>query len=114
MARCHLIHTSRLSLQVHFIQVSLGEMITFLPLPGGHIKLAERFVDRAFSFAMGWNYWYNWTIVLPAELSAASVLINFWNKNVNDAVWITVCLIIVISINMCGARVYGEAEFFFA
>jgi len=46
-----------------FLQISLGEMIAFLPIPGGHIKLAERFVDPAFSFAMGWNYWYNWAIV---------------------------------------------------
>lgn len=38
-------------------------MIAFLPIAGGHIRLAERFVNPAFSFAMGWNYWYNWTIV---------------------------------------------------
>ena len=37
-------------------QVSLGEMVAYLPLPGGHITLAERFVDPAFSFALGWNY----------------------------------------------------------
>ena len=55
-------------------------MVAFLPVPGGHIKLAERFVDRAFSFTMGWNYWYNWVMVLPAELSAASVLIDFWDS----------------------------------
>ena len=72
-------------------------MISYLPIPGGHIKLAERFVDPAFSFAMGmsrwnscihsltvkvegWNYWYNWVIVLPAELSASAVLINYWDS----------------------------------
>lgn len=38
------------------VMISLGEMIAFLPLPGGHIKLAERFVDPALSFAIGWNY----------------------------------------------------------
>ena len=78
-------------------------MISFLPIPGGHIKLAERFVDPAFSFAMGWNYWYNWTIVLPAELSAASVLINFWNKTVNNAAWVSICLLVVVCINFLGA-----------
>ncbi|KAL0950947.1 hypothetical protein HGRIS_007699 [Hohenbuehelia grisea] len=96
------------------VMVSLGEMVAYLPIAGGHIKLAERFVDPAFSFTMGWNYWYNWTIILPAELSAASVLIGYWNKEINPAVWITVCLIVVIAINMCGAGVYGEAEFIFA
>lgn len=31
-------------------------MIAYLPLPGGHIRLAERFVDPALAFTMGWNY----------------------------------------------------------
>ncbi|KAJ7781544.1 amino acid permease/ SLC12A domain-containing protein [Mycena metata] len=96
------------------VMISLGEMIAYLPIPGGHIKLAERFVDPAFSFTMGWNYWYNWTVVLPAELSAAAVLINYWNKTVNNAAWITIILIVVVGINMLGAGVYGEAEFVFA
>ncbi|KAF8516104.1 amino acid permease [Hysterangium stoloniferum] len=96
------------------VMVSLGEMIAFLPIPGGFIKLAERFVDPSFSFAMGWNYWYNWIIVLPAELSAASVLINYWNKTVNDAVWVTIFFIVVVVINLLGAGVYGECEFIFA
>jgi amino acid permease len=53
---------------------------------------------------MGWNYWYNWTIVLPAELSAAAVLIDFWDKNTSlNSAWVTICLIVVIAINFMGA-----------
>ena len=44
------------------LQLSLGEMTVFLPLPGGFITLADRFVDPAFAFATGWNYWYGWTV----------------------------------------------------
>ncbi|KAJ8475346.1 hypothetical protein ONZ45_g2324 [Pleurotus djamor] len=96
------------------VMISLGEMIAYLPIPGGHIKLAERFVDPALSFTMGWNYWYNWTIILPAELSAAAVLIGYWNKEINPAAWITICLVVTVVINMLGAGVYGECEFIFA
>ncbi|KAI0307841.1 amino acid permease [Multifurca ochricompacta] len=86
------------------VMISLGEMISYLPVPGGHIKLAERFVDPAFSF---------WTFALPAELSAAAVLIDFWDKNTNlNSAWVTICLVVVIAINFMGA--YGEAEFLFA
>ena len=86
------------------MQVSLGELVAYLPIPGGHIKLAERFVNGAFSFAMGWNYWYNWTIILPAELSAASVLVNFWDKNTKlNSLWIIIVLIVVVFINFLGA-----------
>ncbi|KAL5494696.1 hypothetical protein ACEPAI_157 [Sanghuangporus weigelae] len=98
------------------IMISLGEMIAYLPLPGGHIRLAERFVDPAFSFALGWNYWYNWTIGLPAELTAAAVLMQFWKSpdDVNPAVWITMCFVVILIINVLGVGIYGECEFIFA
>ncbi|CDO76055.1 hypothetical protein BN946_scf184696.g7 [Trametes cinnabarina] len=72
------------------VMVSLGEMAAFLPIPG-----------------------YNWIIILPAEISAAAVVINYWNKTVNDAAWITMCLAVVIILNVFGAGAYGEAEFIF-
>ncbi|KAG2117922.1 amino acid permease/ SLC12A domain-containing protein, partial [Suillus discolor] len=97
---------------VYCVMISLGEMIAYLPIAGGHIKLAERFVDPAFSFAMGWNYWYDWTI--SSEISAAALLINYWNYTVNDSIWIVTCLAVVLAINMLGAGAYGEAEFIFA
>jgi amino acid transporter len=92
----------------------LGEAVSYLPVPGGHIRLAERFVSPAMAFALGWNYWYNWVIVLPAELSAAAVLCSYWDKTTSPAVYITVCLVVCMSINFFGARAYGEAEFWFA
>lgn len=91
----------------------LGEAVSYLPVPGGHIRLADRFVSPAMAFALGWNYWYNWVIVLPAELSAAAVLISYWDPHTSPAVYITVCLVVVVAINLLGARVYGEAEFWF-
>lgn len=94
------------------MMMCLGEMISYLPVPGGHIKLSERFVGKPLSFAMGWNYWYNWVIVLPAELSAAAVLMSYWS-DLNPAIWITIFLAVVIGINMIGTRAYGEAEFWF-
>lgn len=34
------------------VMISLGEMVAYLPITGGHIALAQRFVDSAFSFTM--------------------------------------------------------------
>ena len=52
------------------------------------LALAERFVGRPRAFAMGWNYVVNWLIVLPAELSAATVLMSYWST-LNPAIWIS-------------------------
>ncbi|KAG1770640.1 amino acid permease [Suillus occidentalis] len=90
------------------VMISVGEMISLLPIPGGHIRFAERFVDPAFSFAMGWNCWYCWT------LSAAATLIDYCNPGVNNAAWITVCLVVAVGINLFGIGTYGEMEFIFA
>lgn len=119
--------------------VSLGEMISYLPVPGGHITMAERFVDSAWSFTLGWNYCasspppasrvlthpqgttgpsFSPQSLAPELCSSdfganfllqrsASVLIGGRRtQKVNDAAWITVFLVVVIVINMFGARTY--------
>jgi len=35
--------------------------------------------------------------------SAAAILIGYWNDVVSPAVWITVCMVVVVAINMLGA-----------
>jgi len=52
-------------------------------------------------------------ISVPAELSAAAALIQFWNTSVNSAVWITVFLVVIAALNFCGVRLYGEVMLFF-
>lgn len=51
--------------------------------------------------------------MLPAELSAAAVLMTYWT-DANPAIWISIFLVIVVAINLAGTRIYGEAEFWFA
>lgn len=40
---------------------------------------------------------------MPGELSAAAILIGFWNREINPAAWISICLVVVFVINMLGA-----------
>lgn len=60
---------------------------------------------------MGWNYVFQWAIVLPLELVVAGLTVNWWNTGVNVAVWITMFLVIVIIINIFGVLGYAEEEF---
>lgn len=53
-------------------------------------------------------------IVLPLEIIAASITISYWNAGINKAIFVTVFLTIIICINLCGIKGYGEAEFIFA
>ena len=57
-----------------------------------------------------------WLAVLPLEIIAASITINFWDSNqqYNHAIFVTIFLAVIISINLFGVKGYGEAEFFFS
>jgi yeast amino acid transporter len=55
-----------------------------------------------------------WLVVLPLEVIAASITIDFWNTNIDHAVFVTIFLLIIIGINLFGVKGYGEAEFFFS
>jgi amino acid transporter len=60
---------------------------------------------------MGWNYVFQWAIVLPLELTVASLTVGYWQGDVSVAVWITVFLVAIILINVFGVLGYGEEEF---
>ncbi|KAI9784564.1 MAG: hypothetical protein M1839_001786 [Geoglossum umbratile] len=93
---------------------SLGEMATWLPLPGAIPQFCARYVDDALGFAVGWNNWYSNAITLCAEISAASIVIGFWNDQINVAAWITLIIVLVVCLNIFAVAIYGEAEFCFA
>nr|CAC67419.1 amino acid transporter [Uromyces viciae-fabae] len=102
---------STMGIVVYSVMVSLGEMVTMFPITGSFVHYASRFVDPALGFALGWNYWYCYAITLPTEITAAGIVIQYWTKSVNVAVWITIFLVASCGVNLFGVRWYGEAEF---
>jgi amino acid transporter len=49
-------------------------------------------------------------VTAPAELSAAAALIDFWNNDINPAVWYSVFIMIIVVINFCEVKIYGEVS----
>lgn len=94
----------------------LGEMATWLPLPGSIPQFCARYVDDAMGFAVGWNNWYSSALTLCAEISAASTVIQYWHgaEHINVAAWITIIIVLVLCLNIFAVSIYGEAEFIFA
>ena len=93
---------------------ALGEMAVLFPVAGSFSAYSTRFLDPAWGFAMGWNYGLQWLIVLPLEVVAASITVNYWQSNINPAAWVAIFLAIILSINLFGVKGYGEAEFLFS
>jgi amino acid transporter len=103
-------------LAVFAMMQCLGEMATWLPLPGSIPQFCARYVDDALGFAVGWNNWYNSAITLCVEISAAAIVIQYWHgaDHINVAAWISIIIVLVICLNIFAVAIYGEAEFIFA
>ncbi|KAG6034532.1 hypothetical protein E4U41_006508 [Claviceps citrina] len=92
---------------------SVAELSALVPLSGGIVRHAEWFVDPALAFAQGWNSVYANAVLLPAEMVACAVIIDYWT-HVNHAVWITVLGGLLVLSNFLLISVYGELEFVLA
>ncbi|KAH8588365.1 amino acid transporter-like protein [Bisporella sp. PMI_857] len=93
---------------------ALGEMAVAFPVAGSFSAFATRFIDPAWGFASGWNYAMQWLFVMPLEIMAASVTLEYWNLAIPRWASITLFLGIIIAINLCGVKMYGEAEYTFS
>ena len=103
-----------IGLMVYFLMTSLGEMATYLPIPGSFGTYAKRYVDPAFGFALGWNYWFNWAITLAAEVLAGALIMKYWFPDVPAIVWSALFLLILFGLNYLSTRSFGESEYVFS
>lgn len=103
-----------IGIMVYFLMTSLGEMATYLPIPGSFGTYAARFVDPALGFAIGWNYWLNWATCIAVELVAGAIIMKFWFPDIPGYYWSGLFLVILFSLNYLSTRAYGESEYWFA
>ena len=103
-----------IGLMVYFLMTSLGEMAAYMPVAGSFSTYGARFVDPAFGFAIGWNYWYNWAVTIAVELAAASIVMKFWLPDVPGVLWSGVFLALMFALNAISVKGFGESEYWFA
>lgn len=96
---------------VYFLMTGLAEMTSFMPVSGAYAAQATKFVDPAFGFAVGWNSWFGWAVTIAVELQAGAILMGFWFPAVPSIVWSASLLAVLLTINLIGAKGYGETEY---
>lgn len=110
-----LISYAIIGLMVYFLMTSLGELAAYLPVSGTFATYGARYVDEAFGFAIGWNYWYNWAITVAVDLVAAQLVISYWIDSGNYSwLWSLLFLSIIFGLNYISVKGFGEAEFWFS
>ncbi|VVT45225.1 uncharacterized protein SAPINGB_P000679 [Magnusiomyces paraingens] len=93
---------------------SLGEISTVYPTGGAFMTMAERFVDKSFSFAVGWNYFIIWVTVLANEYNMITSILSFWTSKVPIWGWFLIFWAFFMSFQLLGVEAFGEAEYWLA
>lgn len=71
-------------------------MSILYPVSGGFYTLAVRFLDPSYAFAMGWNYVFQWAVVLPLEITVAGTTVQYWGTDIMPlAAWITIFWVVI-------------------
>lgn len=93
---------------------SLGEVATYIPIPGAFTSYAARLIDPSLGFSMGWIYWFNWASTFAVELTATGTIIQYWDPTLNIAIFIGVFWVFITALNFLPVNFYGELEFWFS
>ena len=100
-----------MGIMIFNVAFALGELAVMYPVTGGFYTYSARFIDPSWGFAMGWNYVFQWLVVVPLELTVCAISISYWNTEVSPAVWISVFWAFLIIVNVFGTLGYAEEEF---
>jgi len=99
---------------VYFLMTSLGEMAAYMPSAGSFHVYGSNFVDPAFGFALGWNYWFSWAVTIAVELAAAAIIMHYWFPATPGWIWSASFLAIIVLLNYFSVKGFGEAEYWFS
>ncbi|KAF1851673.1 uncharacterized protein K460DRAFT_298939 [Cucurbitaria berberidis CBS 394.84] len=93
---------------------SMAEMASYMPVSGGFIRMAGKWVDESLGFWVGWNFFLYEAFLIPFEISALNLVLTYWSDKIPVAAVVAVCIVLYFCINAFVVKWYGEAEFWLA
>ncbi|CAK1364004.1 General amino acid permease AGP2 [Cercospora beticola] len=89
----------------------IAEMTVLYPVSGGFVRLAGHFVDEAFGFMAGWNFFIYEALLIPFEITALTTVLGFWSADIPPWAVPVACIVLYGLLNCLAVKAYGEAEF---
>jgi amino acid permease len=97
-------------LSSHTVSASLVQPGWYFKHPVTITEANNRSYYHNRGFAVGWDYAIGWLVILPFELTAASLTIQYWRDDLNVGIWIAIFLVVLSLIQLFGVRGYGEGK----
>lgn len=72
----------------------MAEMATLHPVSGGFIRMAGHWVDDAFGFMAGWNFFFYEALLIPFEITALNLVLTYWRDDIPVAAVCAACIVL--------------------
>ncbi|MGD6858545.1 MAG: amino acid permease [Enterobacteriaceae bacterium] len=95
----------------YFLMINLYEMSLYDIKYNSFFSYGTEFVNKEFGFALGWNYWWNWSITTSINLIAIQMIIKYWFIYPPGWVWSLLFLFLFILFNAISNKIFGEIEY---
>ncbi|KAJ3878739.1 general amino acid permease AGP2 [Lentinula edodes] len=92
----------------------LSEMVTWIPITSPFVRFADHFVDPALGLCAGVNFFVFEAALIPFEVTAFNVVLQFWTDKIPLVAVICFVLLCYLALNLWTVRYFGESEFWFA
>ncbi|CAK5277619.1 unnamed protein product [Mycena citricolor] len=89
----------------------LSEMVTWIPISSPFVRFADNFVDPALGFTSGINFFVFEAALVPFEVVAFNLVLQFWTDKIPVTAVIVFVLVCYVLLNVFAVGYYGEAEF---
>ncbi|KAJ3948526.1 uncharacterized protein N0V96_002781 [Colletotrichum fioriniae] len=89
-------------------------MTVLMPISAAFIHHASAWVDDAWGFMIGWNFFLFEALLIPFEITALNMVLTFWRDDIPSAAVITVCIVLYALCNALMVKYFGETEFWLA
>ncbi|KAI0163941.1 amino acid permease/ SLC12A domain-containing protein [Xylariaceae sp. FL1272] len=87
-----------------------AEMTVFMPVSGAFVRMSAKWVDEAMGFFAGWNFFLYEAILIPFEITAIPLVLQYWRDDIPAVAVVAVTVALYFTINAFAVNVYGEAE----
>jgi yeast amino acid transporter len=95
-----------LGLLVLLVVTGITEVATYMPVKGGTMVYhGFRQVSSSVGFAMGWCYFYTLGALVPFEVVASALVIDYWGSPIPMVAWITIFIVLMLCLNLLPVKV---------
>lgn len=93
---------------------AIGEMLYADPSQHTFVAYIAKYLGRRTGQFAGWSYWLGLVFLSMAELTAIGNYVQFWLPNIPAWIIELCVLVVLVMLNLLNAKMFGEAEFWFA